>query len=51
MGLELPEIHTNCSYPKGILFLAAERFLGNDDHFSLGNVAQCLAQSAVQLHG
>lgn len=51
LDFQLSETYNKCSYPKGLLSLAAERFLGNADHLALGNVAQCLAECAVHFHG
>lgn len=51
MDLQLIQAHAECGHPTGILFLASEKFLVTEDHVSLQNAAQCLAQSAVHFHG
>jgi len=51
MDLQLIQAHAECGYPTGILSLASEKFLVIEDHVSLQNAAQCLAQSAVHFHG
>jgi hypothetical protein len=51
MDLQLIQTHAECGYPTGILSLASEKFLVSEDHVSLRNAAQCLAQSAVHFHG
>jgi hypothetical protein len=52
-GTELPLRATleKCGYPSGLLSIASETFLGSTEHDYLTEVAQCLAQSAIQIHG
>ena len=53
MGIELHlrQSYTKCSYPTGVLSLFGETIPGLEDKVSLGDVAKCIAQSAVEYHG
>ena len=51
MELDLRQAYTKCSYPTGVLSRFGETISGLEDKVSLGDVAKCIAQSAVEYHG